>query len=116
MSPATQDPIPDAEPTANLDATTLLSQGIRSLALKKYDDACDQLARAVEALFVVPCPFSFSADLNEFVFGKQGGEVRGNGTRGGGRDAPLWEGVVGERDCAERCAGRRRRRRRRRRG
>ncbi|KAL8280950.1 hypothetical protein RQP46_006629 [Phenoliferia psychrophenolica] len=32
------------------DAQSLLAQGIKSLALKKYDQACDSLSRAVEAL------------------------------------------------------------------
>ncbi|KAM0749843.1 hypothetical protein T439DRAFT_40821 [Meredithblackwellia eburnea MCA 4105] len=48
---ATTDKEDDEEQEEEIvDAQELLAQGVRSLALKKWDHACDQLSRAVEAL------------------------------------------------------------------
>ncbi|KAK4049194.1 DNA-dependent ATPase mgs1 [Microbotryomycetes sp. JL201] len=46
-------PTPDGTPAPDeqqLDVETLLAQGVRSLALKKWPEACEDLSRAVEAL------------------------------------------------------------------
>ncbi|KAM0786536.1 hypothetical protein ACM66B_001993 [Microbotryomycetes sp. NB124-2] len=48
-------PTPDGTPAPDeqqqeLDAQTLLARGVRSLALRKWSEACEDLSRAVEAL------------------------------------------------------------------